>query len=140
MASTDPITTATNAATAQAAAAVSNTMPADQATFLQLLMTELQNQDPMAPMQSDQFVAELAQFSSLQQLTSINSELQTNSSSTSALQAVSLVGKNVTVQDANTSATIQGAVTSVRVLGNNAPAMTINGQEYPISWLVSVSQ
>jgi flagellar basal-body rod modification protein FlgD len=47
----------------------------DRETFLQLLVAQLKNQDPLAPQDATQFVAQLAQFSSLDQLISINQQL-----------------------------------------------------------------
>ena len=44
----------------------------DENSFLTLLVTQLKNQDPLSPQDSSQFVAELAQFNSLNQLISIN--------------------------------------------------------------------
>jgi len=48
---------------------------ADKDVFLKLLVEQLKNQDPLAPQDGAQFVAQLAQFNSLEQLTSINAEL-----------------------------------------------------------------
>ena len=48
---------------------------ADQETFLKLLVAQLKNQDPLSPQDATQFVAQLAQFSSLDQLISINQQL-----------------------------------------------------------------
>jgi flagellar hook assembly protein FlgD len=47
-----------------------------QDAFLQLLVTQLQHQDPLQPQDSSAFVAQLAQFSSLEQLTQINTSMQ----------------------------------------------------------------
>lgn len=47
----------------------------DKDTFLTLLVTQLKNQDPLAPQDGAQFVAQLAQFNSLDQLISINERL-----------------------------------------------------------------
>lgn len=47
-----------------------------QDTFLRLLTTQLQNQDPTSPMSNEQFVAQLAQFSSLEQLQTLNSQVE----------------------------------------------------------------
>lgn len=44
--------------------------------FLKLLMTQLQNQDPSNPMQDTEFIAQMAQFSSLEQMTNMNSTLE----------------------------------------------------------------
>jgi len=48
-----------------------------QNAFLQLLVTQLQHQDPLQPQDDTQFLAQLAQFTSLEQLTNINTSLQT---------------------------------------------------------------
>ncbi len=49
----------------------------DEQTFLQLLVSQIQNQDPLNPTDSSQFVSQLAQFSSLEQLISINQGVST---------------------------------------------------------------
>ena len=66
--------------------------------FLNLLVTQLKNQDPLNPMDSAGFTAQLAQFSSLEQLTNVNSNLEkmiTSQSDMSNYQAISYIGKNV---------------------------------------------
>ena len=77
----------------QAASVASNTgvTGLGQSDFLKLLVTQLQNQDPMNPVDNQQFIAQLATFSSLEQLISINQGVtklanaleQTNSAATS---------------------------------------------------------
>ena len=52
--------------------------------FLKLLVAQLQNQDPLNPLQNEEFVAQLATFSSLEQLMSINKAVTTLASETSA--------------------------------------------------------
>lgn len=68
-----------NGTTAPAAAEIANAartnLGADQTTFLKLLIAQMKNQDPLNPQDSTQFVAQLAQFSSLEQLTGINQKL-----------------------------------------------------------------
>jgi flagellar basal-body rod modification protein FlgD len=71
--------------------------------FLKLLVAQLQNQDPMNPMQGDQMASELAQFSSLEQLQQINTTLSGQQSSTGALlgaiqatAAINTIGHTVT--------------------------------------------
>jgi flagellar basal-body rod modification protein FlgD len=74
--------------------------------FLKLLLAQLQNQDPMEPVKSQDFVAQLAQFSSLEQLTSINNAVSggKNAEATAELRqaiesntAVGLMGKQVEI-------------------------------------------
>jgi flagellar basal-body rod modification protein FlgD len=67
--------------------------------FLRLLVTQLQAQDPLNPMDSTGFTAQLAQFSSLEQLQNINSSIGTLNTSQSVLtnsQAVGFIGKQIT--------------------------------------------
>jgi len=73
--------------------------------FLKLLLAELQHQDPLNPASSTEFVAQLAQFSSLEQLTTMNSSLeatlkynQSLSESINNSVIVNLIGKTVTAQ------------------------------------------
>ena len=49
---------------------------ANQATFLQLLVTQIKNQNPLSPSDSTQFMTQLAQFSELEQMTNVNTQLQ----------------------------------------------------------------
>lgn len=68
--------------------------------FLQLLVTQMQNQNPLEPQDNGEFVAQLAQFSSLESMQSLNGSVNTIVSSfqsSQALQASSLVGRSVTV-------------------------------------------
>jgi hypothetical protein len=80
----------TKAATAAAAsappAAATTTTPglADESTFLTLLVTQLQYQDPLNPADSTQFVTQLAQFSQLEDLQNINQNVITISNSITA--------------------------------------------------------
>jgi flagellar basal-body rod modification protein FlgD len=78
--------------------------------FLQMLVTQLQNQDPMNPLQSTDLAAQLAQFSSVEQLTQLNSAVQ-NQSNTNLLMtqsinntmAATLIGKKVRANTSNIS-------------------------------------
>ena len=68
--------------------------------FLSLLMTQLQNQDPTSPLDSNQFTSELVQFTSVEQQISTNSDLTQLIQLTQASQieqSASLIGKPVTV-------------------------------------------
>ena len=68
--------------------------------FLQLLVTQLKNQDPLSPTDNTQFVSQMAQFSSLESMQNLNTTvdgLATSYQSAQALQASSLVGRSVIV-------------------------------------------
>ncbi|MEL6348722.1 MAG: flagellar hook capping FlgD N-terminal domain-containing protein [Myxococcota bacterium] len=66
---------AASLATMQQDAASAPTNDLGQETFMQLLVTQLQNQDPLNPQSNEEFVAQLAQFSSLEQLVSVNDSI-----------------------------------------------------------------
>ncbi len=88
------------------ASGVSGNQALTENNFFQLLTTQLENQDPLDPMTSDQFAAELAQFSTANGVQSLDSSF-------SATQAVGLVGHNVAVSGnalvLGTSGTATGA-------------------------------
>jgi flagellar basal-body rod modification protein FlgD len=70
----------------------------DRDAFLQLLISQLENQDPLSPMQDHEFVAQLATFSSLEQLETMNANLQASllvDQSVNNSLATSLIGKEV---------------------------------------------
>jgi flagellar basal-body rod modification protein FlgD len=70
----------------------------DKNAFLNLLVTQLRHQDPLSPMDSTQFTAQLAQFGSLEQLSSVNENLgilQLYQASINNSQAVGFIGKTV---------------------------------------------
>ncbi|MHC8301257.1 flagellar hook assembly protein FlgD [Pseudomonas sp. ZS1P83] len=88
--SADGLASATNSATGKKALG--------KDAFLQLLVTQLKNQNPLEPQDNGAFVAQLAQFSSLEGITTLNttvSGLASNYNSSQALQASSLVGRSV---------------------------------------------
>lgn len=71
-----------------------------QDAFLQLMISQLKNQDPLSPQDNGEFVSQLAQFSSVQTLDKLNNNFDSFASkfvSNQALQASSLVGRSVTV-------------------------------------------
>jgi flagellar basal-body rod modification protein FlgD len=70
--------------------------------FLKILMTQLQNQDPLNPMQDQDFISQMATFSSLEQMTNLNSSMDNFAKSTEQnqfMQASSMIGKTVTYLD-----------------------------------------
>jgi flagellar basal-body rod modification protein FlgD len=95
--------------------------------FLKLLTTQLQNQDPLQPMDDTQSVSQLAQFSALQASTNLSDAFSKFQSNFAVLQAASLIGKNVTVTSAdaagNTSSAT-GTVSSIQVT-NGTPYFTM---------------
>ncbi len=98
----------------------------DKDAFLQLLVTQMQNQDPLQPTDNTEYMSQLAQFSSLEAMNNISSQA-------SVTQAMSLTGSYVimnTTDAAGNINQISGLVDFVTVSEGKA-MLNINGQYYP---------
>src|SRR5579862_6541812 len=95
--------------------------------FLNLMMDELQNQDPLNPSSSDptQYLTELAQMTSVEQETNTAQNTQDSAQSQSVSQAVGLIGHSITYIDPTTGNKITGTVNSVQIT-SSGPTMTVN--------------
>lgn len=116
------------------AAAANNTQFVSENEFLTLLVTQLENQDPLNPQDPSQFVSELASFSSLEQMTQMNQ----NFSSVLDNSATSLIGQTVTVADQSSQTGYTTGVVSGVVYYSNTPAVQVNGVNYPLSAIQNV--
>lgn len=85
-----------------------NTNELGQAAFLELMITQMNNQNPLSPQDNSEFVAQLAQFSSVEGLERLNTSFNSFMSN-NALQASSLVGRSVLVES-DTSTLVTGGV------------------------------
>lgn len=94
-----------------------------QNDFLQLMMDQLKNQDPLNPSNPTQYMSELAQFSQLQAETNIASSAASTASQSSSASALALLGRTVSYSD-STGATQSGTVSSVQ-FGSSGPTLTI---------------
>jgi flagellar basal-body rod modification protein FlgD len=103
-----------------------------QDDFLKLLIAQLQNQDPLSPMDNQQFAVQLATFNSLGQLISINNELanlQTSQGATNQFNAASLIGKEI-ASNGNTLSLQTGNPAAINYqLGANASKVVVNIQD-----------
>jgi len=105
-----------------------SSLPINQNQFLQMLMAELQNQNPMSPNSTDpmQFVTELAQFTSVEQETDTAQSTATLASGQNSSTAIALIGHQVTYTDPNSGSPTTGTVQSVEFT-SSGPTLTING-------------
>ena len=126
--STDP-----NVLTAAQAAAKKTLTTAD---FLQLLTTEMTNQDPLQPMDNAASMAQMAQFSSLDQMNTLSQNFSLMRADQSKYTASSYLGMQVTVLDANQQS-VTGQVTAVDT-STDTPQLEINGAYYAISSVTKV--
>jgi flagellar basal-body rod modification protein FlgD len=99
--------------------------------FMQLLVAQLKNQDPMKPMEDKEFIAQLAQFSSLEATEKLNTQLDELLGSQSLVQAATLIGKQATAK-LTTGETLTGTISEVRMLSGK-PTVILNGREVDTS-------
>ncbi len=126
-----PTTTTPTTSTASTSATASQTaaqqLSGNFNTFLTLLTTQLQNQDPLSPMDSTQFTQQLVEYSQVEQQINTNSNLQNLISlqqSGASAAAVSYLGKNVTITNGNAALTT-GAANWTYTLGTAASSTTL---------------
>lgn len=97
--------------------------------FLKILITQLSHQDPTQPMQDKEFIAQMAQFSSLEQMTNVSAEISKVAALLTKGQAVSLLGRMVEVVAG--SQVVEGTVDEVS--GGDFPQILVNGLFYDAS-------
>lgn len=90
--------------------------------FMKILLTQLTYQDPLKPMDNQAFMAQMAQFTSLEQSQRLNDRVQQLIENQAALQSVGLIGR--TVEIATSAGPATGAVTALSLQGD-APLLTV---------------
>lgn len=111
-----------------------------QMDYMKVLITQLQNQNPLEPLDNNEMASQLAQFSQLQQLESMNSNFAKVLAITNRSYANSLIGKEVTffAQDTTTGELVQkkGVVNEVfndLNKGESLLKIIVDGQEYTLN-------
>lgn len=103
--------------------------------FLKLLVAQMQNQDPTKPMDSTEFIAQLASFSSVEQSVKINSKLDALITSIGLNQADALIGKYVS----NFDGSVKGKVVAVQAFSDGAVAELEDGRHIMLEAGIKIS-
>ncbi|HOX48766.1 MAG TPA: flagellar hook assembly protein FlgD [Spirochaetia bacterium] len=98
----------------------------DKDDFLKILITQLQHQDPTAPLEDKEFIAQMAQFSSLEQMTNMSQGFQKLSGLLASSEAAGVLGRNVEVRDGESL--VSGVVS--QVVRGDFPLVGVNGKLY----------
>lgn len=104
--------------------------------FMKLLATQFKSQDPMKPMEDTAFIAQMAQFTSLEQSSTMTAEMAKLRTDQSYATANSYLGHQVTVEDADgklATGTVSGVETS-----ENGPRLVVGEYTYPLSSVLLV--
>ena len=105
--------------------------------FLKVLLTQLSYQDPLKPMDNQEFMAQIAQFTSVEQTQQLNTKIETLINNQAALQSVGLIGRTV---DATTNTgTLTGTVTALSLQGSS-PSLSVKTASGSVIDGVSISQ
>lgn len=116
----------------------------DSTDFMSLLVAQLQNQDPTNPVANEDFTAQLAQFSSLEEMQNVNANLQAmaalsqeNALLSQLTTAAGLIGSNVDFIDPATGEQANGDVEAVR-LETGLTLLRIDGEDVPLANVLEV--
>lgn len=112
--------------------------------FMKLLVTQLKNQDPLDPAKNEEMLAQLAQFSSLEQLDELNDNIlglavlqQSNALMDQLTSSSALIGQSVEYLDPLTGSEVWGNVASVKIVEGLA-VLSIDGKDVPLGNVLEV--
>lgn len=133
---TDPIAASSSALGAQ--------QSLGKDSFMKLLVNQLKNQDPLSPTDNQAFIAQLAQFSSLEQMQTLNENIlglavlqQSNALMAQLTQSSALIGKDVRYMDPDTNNEATGSVSSVKIKDGVA-VLNIGSKDVPLGNVTEV--
>jgi flagellar basal-body rod modification protein FlgD len=101
--------------------------------FLQLMIAQLQNQDPLNPTDSSEFMSQIAEFSNVEQGINANSKLDQLLVNSNISQASTMIGLSIKGTDGT-----EGIIQSVRIDSSGSTAILTNGKQVPIEAGVSI--
>ena len=101
--------------------------------FIKMMVTQLQNQDPMDPAKNQDLLAQMSQIGQLQSSTDLQSTLKSIMSQSQISSAGALIGKSVTGTLADGKTSVSGVVQSVRVVDGTANLQLENGATVPLT-------
>lgn len=103
----------------------------DNEAFLRLLVAQLKNQDPLQPMDDKEFIAQIAQFSTLESMQNVYAGVN-------QLKALELIGQSISASSTTGGETVAGIVQGVRVDKGNAYVI-VNGIDIPVENILTVA-
>ena len=113
---------------------------AQKEMFLKLLVAQLKNQDPTSPMDQKEMMGQMAQFSTVEQLTNMSKSLETMQANSTFSQSVSLIGKSVDYLDIEGNLVQNAPITGVTTLGGSIRLVLGDGSTIMPADVVQVKQ
>ena len=108
----------------------------DKDDFMKILITQLKYQDPTKPMEDKEFIAQMAQFSSLEQMSNMSSQFTELSATLKGAQAMNLIGRKVELVQGDSL--VQGTVEAVT--GGAFPQLLVNGAYFDYDDITKVTE
>jgi flagellar basal-body rod modification protein FlgD len=108
----------------------------DQNDFLKLVVAQMTNQNPLEPQKDTEFIAQMAQFSALEQSKSMEADLSQMRLDQSFLQANAMIGRVVELQQEDGALT-SGLVSGIQV-EEGTPKIVVNDQPYALNQVLMV--
>lgn len=109
-----------------------------QDDFLKLVVAQMSSQDPLNPQSDTEFVSQMAQFSALQENTTMEQDISNLRSQQQLAQANALLGRAVTVQDPSSGMQIKGTVSNVNI-SQGTPTIVVGSKDYSLDSLLSIA-
>ena len=103
--------------------------------FLKLLMAQMTNQDPTSPMENTEFIAQMAQFTSLEQMTNMSNNFEKMAALINSSEAQSMLGRTVQIDlgaEQSTTGVVEAATRG------NTPQVQVNGMFYDMNKIKAV--
>ncbi len=135
---TGSVDQATQAAALAANQTSSRSQTMDSEVFMKLLVTQLRNQDPSSPMDTNQMISQQTQLAMMEQITNQTTTGNENFSLQMRIAAANLVGKHVSYTDATTGKSIEGTATAVSYAGS-VPTVTVGGKEVDLDVISGIT-
>lgn len=110
-----------------------------QSDFLNLLVTQLQYQDPTNPMSDTDFAAQMAQFSSLSAINNLSTSMGSFAEFTQMSTGASLIGATVTTSATDSNGNLISGQLSAVTASNGAVNVVVNGQNVPLSDVTGIA-
>lgn len=110
----------------------------DKDAFLKLLITKMQTQDPLDPMNDEQMMTQMTQFSTVEQLTNLNKQFTALMKMQQLTALSSLIGREVEWVNGDQNGT--AVVTSVRLNGDEYELVMDNGESVSSSQIIQINQ
>lgn len=110
----------------------------DSEVFMSLLVSQLRNQDPSSPMDTNEMISQTTQLAMMEKMTELTATSTENFSLQMRIAAAAIVGKEVSYLDATTGLPVKGTAASVSFTGV-VPTVSVGGKDIPLDLIAGIT-